>query len=190
MNKRSGFTIVELLVVIVVISVLASVTVVAYNGVQQRANASAVGAAINAYAKAIRLYKVDNGKYPIPYSGTVARACLGTSAAVYPASGSYTAGSCEFESGSQLSMYYASVMSALTPYMNGNSPSFPMNTFETNYYTTGFTIRGIEYYYNSYYDTVRLRFVVSGPTCPVGGDENAGTVPSTNNTTMCYYDLK
>lgn len=33
-KSRSGFTIVELLIVIVVIGILAAVTIVAYNGVQ------------------------------------------------------------------------------------------------------------------------------------------------------------
>lgn len=33
----SGFTIVELLIVIIVIAILATISVVAYNGVQQRA---------------------------------------------------------------------------------------------------------------------------------------------------------
>lgn len=35
--KQQGFTIVELLIVIVVIGILAAITIVAYNGVQQRA---------------------------------------------------------------------------------------------------------------------------------------------------------
>ena len=42
-KRRQGFTIVELLVVIVVIGVLAAITIVAYNGMQARAyNASLV----------------------------------------------------------------------------------------------------------------------------------------------------
>lgn len=36
-NKQTGFTIVELLIVIVVIGVLAAITIVAYNGIQDRA---------------------------------------------------------------------------------------------------------------------------------------------------------
>ncbi len=40
-QKQSGFTIVELLIVIVVIGILAAITIVAYNGVQQRARDAA-----------------------------------------------------------------------------------------------------------------------------------------------------
>lgn len=39
-QRKSGFTIVELLIVVVVIAILAAITVVAYNGVQQRAKAA------------------------------------------------------------------------------------------------------------------------------------------------------
>lgn len=63
MYKR-GFTIVELLVVIVVIAVLAAITVVAFNGVQRRAQTSAVSSSLGAAVKKIRLYHVDNNVYP------------------------------------------------------------------------------------------------------------------------------
>lgn len=42
MKRQTGFTIVELLIVIVVIAILAAITIVAYNGIQNRANNSAV----------------------------------------------------------------------------------------------------------------------------------------------------
>ena len=41
-STRSGFTIVELLIVIVVIAILAAITIVAYTGIQSRAYDTAV----------------------------------------------------------------------------------------------------------------------------------------------------
>ena len=63
-QKQTGFTIVELLIVIVVIAVLAAITIVAFNGIQKRAQASAVGSSLNNAVKKIKLYQVDSGAYP------------------------------------------------------------------------------------------------------------------------------
>lgn len=64
-NKQQlGFTIVELLIVIVVIGILAAITIVAYNGVQVKARDSARISKVNSIAKAISLYHADNGRYP------------------------------------------------------------------------------------------------------------------------------
>ena len=63
--KQRGFTIVELLIVIVVIGILAAITIVAYNGVQQRAsNASRISAAKNIMS-AIKAYKATYETYPL-----------------------------------------------------------------------------------------------------------------------------
>ena len=62
---KRGFTIVELLIVIVVIAILASISVVAYNGIQNRANDTAILNDMAAFKKKIELYKIDNnGLYP------------------------------------------------------------------------------------------------------------------------------
>lgn len=61
----SGFTIVELLIVIVVIAILAAITIVAYNGIQERARTSAVSSALSQANKKIAVYQVDNpGQFP------------------------------------------------------------------------------------------------------------------------------
>ena len=58
--KQSGFTIVELLIVIVVIAILAAITIVSYNGIQNRAKESAAQSAASQIAKKIALWQVDN----------------------------------------------------------------------------------------------------------------------------------
>lgn len=58
--ERKGFTIVELLIVIVVIAILAVITIVAYTGIQERAKASAMQSAASQEAKKAPLYAVDN----------------------------------------------------------------------------------------------------------------------------------
>ena len=65
-RKSTGFTIVELLIVIVVIGILAAIVIVAYNGVQNRANDTAVKSDLAAAAKSLQLFQVDSsaGLYP------------------------------------------------------------------------------------------------------------------------------
>ena len=63
-NTR-GFTIVELLIVIVVIGILAAITIVAYNGVQNRAKVSAAQSAASQASKKVAAYAVTNSdEYP------------------------------------------------------------------------------------------------------------------------------
>lgn len=63
-TKNSGFTIVELLIVIVIIGILAAITIVAYNGIQQRSRDSKRLSDVAAITKALELYYIDNGEYP------------------------------------------------------------------------------------------------------------------------------
>lgn len=64
-RKDRGFTIVELLIVIVVIAILAAITITAFNGVQTRTRDSQRVADMNSIVKALELYKVQNGQYPV-----------------------------------------------------------------------------------------------------------------------------
>ena len=63
-SYRKGFTIVELLIVIVVIAILAAISIVAYNGIQERAADAAVKSDIRNFASKIMEYQVLNGVYP------------------------------------------------------------------------------------------------------------------------------
>lgn len=82
-NHQRGFTIVELLIVIVVIAILAAITVVAYNGVQQRAKNAQVVSGVNTYIKVIHQYWATYSQSPLVGSG----ACLGAN---YPSDQCWT----------------------------------------------------------------------------------------------------
>jgi general secretion pathway protein G len=63
-NHQSGFTIIELLIVIVVIGILAALILTAYGNIQGKAQASVTKNIVQQYSKALLAYKVDNGHYP------------------------------------------------------------------------------------------------------------------------------
>lgn len=64
MVRRRGFTIVELLIVIVVIAILAAVSTIAYAGVQKRARVSVVKSDLAAIGKQMQLFHAEHGEYP------------------------------------------------------------------------------------------------------------------------------
>lgn len=70
MNKKAyGFTIVELLIVIVVIAVLAAIGSIAYSGIQQRARNAAIINTASSTVKLIQAYIAQEGAYPLAVNG-------------------------------------------------------------------------------------------------------------------------
>lgn len=61
---QSGFTIVELLIVVVVIAILAAITVISYNGITTQAVASIARSDLANIGKQLEIFKVNNGAYP------------------------------------------------------------------------------------------------------------------------------
>lgn len=62
--RSTGFTIVELLIVIVVIGILAAITIVAFNGIQNRANDTAIQNDLRNFHAVVAQHKAINGNYP------------------------------------------------------------------------------------------------------------------------------
>jgi len=65
-QKHTGFTIVELLIVVVVIAILAAITIVAYNGIQQRATSAALQSELGQLTKKVEAYRITSSASTYP----------------------------------------------------------------------------------------------------------------------------
>jgi prepilin-type N-terminal cleavage/methylation domain-containing protein len=63
-SSLAGFTIVELLVVIVIIGILAAITIISYTGISGRATVAAMQSDLNGAANQLKQYQVINSAYP------------------------------------------------------------------------------------------------------------------------------
>ena len=87
-----GFTIVELIIVIAVIGILASISLVAYNGIQNEARTAKRAATADAYEKLLSIHRARHGAFPQPSNPSVSP-CLGERSH-YPARDGFPAGVC------------------------------------------------------------------------------------------------
>lgn len=60
----AGFTLIELMVVIVIIGMLAAIVVPRFMGAADKAAVTSAKAQISSFKTALQLYKLDNGAYP------------------------------------------------------------------------------------------------------------------------------
>ncbi len=175
-GKSKGFTIVELLIVIVIIAILAAFIILAYSGMQQRSENAKTAAAIQSYKKALIQYATEKGTYPDTkhnclgegYSGSV---CHGTIAE------------------------RAAFNNALRPYF-GNG-RIPLPSLQA---VNGGTLIGAYYFYNATatLDGVThpwfIRYVISGATnvCPIGPviayGTNVSSDPVASGRSLTYSD--
>lgn len=126
--KNRGFTIVELLIVIVVIGILAAIVVVtyngiqlvvAYNGIQQKGRDAQRQSDIRAITTALEMYYLDEGQYP---AGTGAN-----SSTTINSSWSTTADSS-----------WANLRAKLVPKYIASLPSDPVSTPGVNVQNSGY----------------------------------------------------
>jgi len=184
-HKTSGFTIVELLIVIVVIGILAAIVIVAYNGIQARAQQSAITSELKQWAKLFEVYKATNGNYPSPSatpttgggpgSSVLNMYCLGTG---FPQSAG--SGYCFLAtSGTIYSVAESTGASLISQLSTVGTP--PINSKKYSY---GSVVGPYLSYYSA--SDVRLGTTYAGGTaCP--SDMTAGYSDATR--TDCYIKL-
>lgn len=159
----SGFTIVELLIVIVVVAILAAISIVAYNGIQDRAEASKTVTAVKAYKEALTMYRLDHGEYPV--TGAL---CLGDQ---FTAFTGQSISACRNSTSIIGNTSNDSARNLLKPYLGG---SLPMPSVKFLHDSTSREYVGAHFYGSSYDYTldnepvVTIEYYVKGNTCPVG----------------------
>jgi prepilin-type N-terminal cleavage/methylation domain-containing protein len=183
-KQRSGFTIVELLIVIVVIGVLASISIVAYNGVTAKAWNAKVTSLARQYIGIIEMYKMEKGHYPWAEAEYV---CLpGT----FPAKDGFAANSCEINGLAGSAAIPTTLGSGLNPgqELKNYFPGLPDSSYGTVISGTlgspGFTqakARGLIYTDDG--GPSLLYHLMKTSSCPIGSSR---TVPGSNGI-LCHY---
>jgi prepilin-type N-terminal cleavage/methylation domain-containing protein len=184
-KTSSGFTIVELLIVIIVIGILAAIIIVAYNGVTKSAQTAAITSEIKQWHKLFEAYKATNGSYPAP-SATPATGggpgstvlggyCLGTG---FPQTGGV--GNCFVVTpGTVYTVAESTGTSLLTQLSTVGTP--PKNSTKYVYNT----VTGPVLIYYSVTDVRLYAIYPSGTTCPTGMIAGYGDA----NRQDCYIKL-
>lgn len=63
-SRKSGFTIIEILVVITVVGILAGIVIISYNAAQKQAQDTRTISMVQSFAQAVDAYYTANGRYP------------------------------------------------------------------------------------------------------------------------------
>ncbi len=176
-QKQKGFTIVELLIVIVVIAILATISIVAYSGIQTRARNATNIDTVRKYYKALQLYAAENGEYP--FKTTAVYYCLGSP---------YPEGNCasRVSTGGVYSVGTASNNSTfndlIRPYMGGQLPLTMRDYVSTE---------GGGAYIGAYYQSniSAVRYFIQDTSCPSLQGAQTGRVGGDSMGSLCQINL-
>ena len=80
-NIKKGFTLVELLIVIIIIAVLAAIAIPKFSNSSQRSKESSLRANLKLVRNAIDLFRADTGAFPATMAGLTASTTSGLNAA-------------------------------------------------------------------------------------------------------------
>ncbi len=179
-KTTSGFSIVELLIVITVIAILAGISLVVYNGTQQRARTSQTLATAEQWVKGLMIYKARNGGLPTMNS------CLGAGYG-YNSDGLGASGTGQCYQNTATGYTVDSAFStAMSTYMSG-SPS-PAMVSAVN--STTFWYRGLMYSVSG--GVAQITFVLDkGQTCPnsLAEYDRTQTFAMADGDVVCVYAI-
>jgi prepilin-type N-terminal cleavage/methylation domain-containing protein len=189
---KNGFTIVELLIVIVVIAIITGITIVGYKGISTRAKDQQSVTAIDSYVKGLFEYAELNKSYP---DGTNS-SCLGLT---YPSNQCSDAGTYTIDT-----TFNTNLRTVMNPLPQPDST--PLTYFsETRYgaafaYIVGATLDGKPAPYGITFmlpgnvscenpNTVSIDYSGSGWPAFLSGTDATGATEQSNGNTLCRLEL-
>ncbi len=195
-NKTVGFTIVELLIVVVVIAILAAVTIVSYNGIQQKARITSIVTESGNWKESFQLYYTSKGSYPA-FSTTDDVICLTES---FPPDDRFSSNT-QCTSGTALpSSQDAAFKSSLAQLAKVNPSANTAPVFYSRYGRVTTYVRGI--IYDKYLNAIVYALPGENNSCgqgktpdvngiSLGGIINpkVATVEDNPGLTLCYIEL-
>lgn len=162
-GKQRGFTIVELLIVIVVIAILASITIVSFSGIQQRARNMARISAAKAILTSAQLYAAQNGASTLRSMLTLnGRAtCIGTDYEDVSPTSDYTCRYAEYTNTAPISsLVNQDIYTALQSAAKYNMHYSPVT--QTNFSNVVKVVSSAPFLQGSNYTTSGLRYTLNG----------------------------
>ncbi len=87
MKKQSGFTLIEVMVVVAIIGVLVAIVVPNVIGKDEKARVDTTKSSLSSIANSLELYKLDNHKYPTTDEGLAALVTKTATAKSFPEGG-------------------------------------------------------------------------------------------------------
>lgn len=172
------------MVVVVIIGILATITLIAYNGIQGRARNSQTLAAANQWTKILKIYQARNGAYP------ASATCLGEGYK-YGMSGTDTSGAAMcHQNGSAIKVVTdTAVISDLSKYgTNTDAPAMITASNSDNDWYRGLT-------YEIVGTNATIAFVLDGGSangCPntfADSKIGSGQLKASNGNYICRYTL-
>lgn len=188
MRKRHGFTIVELLIVIVIIAILAAISIAVYSGMQTRAKNTTRANVVTSYVKALKLYEAENGVMPEDGSASDVYRCIGEN---YPSGCGTISGPTGCGLGTITNAASSTFNALLRPYMSNTNEVPRLNETGLSCSTGGLVAGAMYVYRGSTTKRSEIYYLIEGGSsaCSMPGGTTLAVQASQGANTLCRIYL-